>query len=754
MEVTEEVKIDTNLYSRQIGTFGMETMGKLIKMKVLIVGVRGLGVETAKNLILAGPHSVTLYDPHPVAWGDLSSNFNCREEHVGTLTRANASIGKLQELNPYVKVQAIDSLSLEDHAHYNVVVYTEIFENIDKVIEVDEFCRTRGIGFILASTYGPSGFTFLDYGNEFWVSDPDGEETKSFIVVNATQADPCIITVHEDKRHKFQDGDFVQFREVEGMQELNSLSPTEINVIDGFSFKLKVDATGFSPYLRQGLVENVKVPKKMSYHSLRQSLLNPVASSQFGMLETPDLRFFGRSEQLHLAFSGIFQFQKEHGHLPHNSEEDFQEVLSHVRRINTENKASEGISLEEIDEKVVRNATLYSRACISPMAAFFGGVVAQEIVKFTGKYSPLKQWLHYDIFETLPRESVDRTPLNCRYDDQILVYGRETQEKLKKVRTFLVGAGALGCEYIKAFALMGLGCSEEGKVSVTDNDNIEVSNLNRQFLFRKNNVGHSKSQVACQIAYDINNSLHVQDYQTRVGSDTEAVFNDKFWESLDFVVNAVDNIKARLYVDQRCVWYAKPLLESGTLGTKANSQMVIPYKTQCYGDSQDPPEEAIPMCTLRNFPNQIEHCIEWGRDLFSKFFYDTPNDAASYIDKPQVFIFQLKQNTTITGVRSTMEEIKKLVDLKRSANFDKCVEVARLHFESLFNHQIANLLYMFPEDHKDKDGQPFWSGPKRAPHPIVFNPQDPLHVHFVAACANLIAFTLGIPQNRDTNYIA
>ena len=57
----------------------------------------------------------------------------------------------------------------------------------------------------------------------------------------------------------------------------------------------------------------------------------------------------------------------------------------------------------------------------------------------------------------------------------------------------MVGAGALGCEFIKAFALMGVGCSEDGSVAVTDNDNIEVSNLNRQFLFRKTNVGSSKS---------------------------------------------------------------------------------------------------------------------------------------------------------------------------------------------------------------------------------------------------------------------
>jgi len=156
---------------------------------------------------------------------------------------------------------------------------------------------------------------------------------------------------------------------------------------------------------------------------------------------------------------------------------------------------------------------------------------------------------------------------------------------LSKLNLFMVGAGALGCELIKAFALMGIGCSDAGKIHVTDNDNIEVSNLNRQFLFRKGNVGHSKSQTAAEIAKGMNPALNVKDYMTKVGSDTEFVFNDKFWESLNFVVNAVDNIHARLYVDGRCVWYEKPLLESGTLGTKANSQMVVPHVTQCYGDS-------------------------------------------------------------------------------------------------------------------------------------------------------------------------
>ena len=66
---------------------------------------------------------------------------------------------------------------------------------------------------------------------------------------------------------------------------------------------------------------------------------------------------------------------------------------------------------------------------------------------------------------------------------------------------------------------------------------------------------------------------------TRVGLESEGIFNDAFWDKLDLVVNAVDNMNARLFVDSKCVWYEKPLLESGTLGTKANSQMIVPHKT-------------------------------------------------------------------------------------------------------------------------------------------------------------------------------
>jgi ubiquitin-activating enzyme E1 len=63
-------------------------------------------------------------------------------------------------------------------------------------------------------------------------------------------------------------------------------------------------------------------------------------------------------------------------------------------------------------------------------------------------------------------------------------------------------------------------------------------------------------------------------------------------------------------MDQRCVFYEKPLLDSGTLGTLGNTQVIIPHLTESYASSQDPPEKETPSCTLKSFPYIIQHTIE------------------------------------------------------------------------------------------------------------------------------------------------
>ena len=118
----------------------------------------------------------------------------------------------------------------------------------------------------------------------------------------------------------------------------------------------------------------------------------------------------------------------------------------------------------------------------------------------------------------------------------------------------------------------------------------------------------------------MNASIRVKSYEDRVGADTEGTFNDDFFNSIDGVVTALDNVEARLYVDQRCMYYRKPMVDSGTLGTKGNTQVVLPYQSENWGASRDPPEASIPICTLKNFPHKIEHTIQWSRDFFEGTF--------------------------------------------------------------------------------------------------------------------------------------
>jgi len=175
---------------------------------------------------------------------------------------------------------------------------------------------------------------------------------------------------------------------------------------------------------------------------------------------------------------------------------------------------------------------------------------------------------------------------------------------------------------LKNWAMMGVGTGgPDINLAVTDLDSIEKSNLNRQFLFRPPDVGKLKSDTAVKAIQVMNPDLvgKFKVYKDPVGPDTEAVFGHDFFEPLDVVVNALDNVEARTYVDRRCVFFRKPLLESGTLGTKGNTQVVCPFLTESYSSSQDPPEKSFPMCTIKSFPNQIEHTIAVPHPLPSPF---------------------------------------------------------------------------------------------------------------------------------------
>lgn len=206
-----------------------------------------------------------------------------------------------------------------------------------------------------------------------------------------------------------------------------------------------------------------------------------------------------------------------------------------------------------------------------------------------------------------------------RYKSIIKCFGQTVFDDIKRAKIFMVGAGAIGCELLKNFAMLGLGTSSEGRITMTDPDIIELSNLNRQFLFREKHIRKPKSVTAAASAIQMNPDLkgRISAKLDKIHKDTEDIYTEEFYTKQTLVANALDNVKARIFIDAKCVQARVPLLDSGTLGPKGHVQVVIPFKTESYGSRQDPDDNtAIPHCTLKMFPEQTLHCVEWAKDLF------------------------------------------------------------------------------------------------------------------------------------------
>ncbi|XP_039403628.1 ubiquitin-like modifier-activating enzyme 7 isoform X9 [Mauremys reevesii] len=451
-----------------------------------------------------------------------------------------------------------------------------------------------------------------------------------------------------------------------------------------------------------------------------------------------------RGHSLHLAFRALHTFTAEMGRLPRpRVQADAERLLELAQGLTTHQ--------ELLDEGLVRTFAHVSAGDLSPMAALLGGLAAQEVLKAaSGKFLPLAQWLYFDALECLPEQGTTLlteescAPRGSRYDGQIAVFGADFQERLGRQKYFVVGAGAIGCELLKNFAMIGLAAGEGGSVTVTDMDTIERSNLSRQLLFRLRDVGVSgklKSETAAAAVRRMNPTTRVTAQPHHVGPDTETLYGDDFFMALDGVTNALDSMQARAYVDSLCIRYLKPLLDSGTEGTKGHVQVVVPHLTQPFGSPLDLTESAVPLCTLRHFPSTIEHTLQWARDEFDGLFKVPAENVNKFLEDP-AFLEVQRTTQDLEGVRSSLQE--------KPCSWQDCVRWARQRWESLYRHTILNLLHAFPPGHETSPGVPFWAGPKRCPRPLEFDCDNSTHMEYIMAAASLFAQThrLQVPRDR------
>lgn len=230
--------IDESLYSRQLYVLGHEAMKQMSTSNVLIVGLRGLGAEVAKNIALAGVKSVSLYDPHPVEIADLSSQFFLRPEDVGRsgVTRASATAGRLAEINQYVPIRVLDVPTLDAEAlrQFKVVVLTHA--SLQEQLRINDLTHDSGTHFIATDTRGLFGYVFDDFGSNFVCKDQTGEPELSGMVVSVARDGEGLVTTLDETRHGLQDGDYVTFAEVQGMTQLNGCVPRRVTVKGPYTF--------------------------------------------------------------------------------------------------------------------------------------------------------------------------------------------------------------------------------------------------------------------------------------------------------------------------------------------------------------------------------------------------------------------------------------------------------------------------------------------------------------------------------------
>ncbi|KAK5651209.1 hypothetical protein OQA88_12716 [Cercophora sp. LCS_1] len=253
--------------------------------------------------------------------------------------------------------------------------------------------------------------------------------------------------------------------------------------------------------------------------------------------------------------------------------------------------------------------------------------------------------------------------------------GRTLNARVKQARVLMVGAGGIGCELLKNLVLTGF-----GETHVVDLDTIDLSNLNRQFLFRHEHIKKSKALVATEVAQRFNPNVKIVAHH---GNIKDAEFNIDWFAGFTLVFNALDNLDARRHVNKMCLAADVPLIESGTTGFNGQVQVIKKGVTACYDCAPKETPKSFPVCTIRSTPSQPIHCIVWGKSYLLNEIFGVSEDESAF------------DHTADSDNAQEIEELKResaaLRKIRESVGTD---EFAKMLFNKVFNTDIVRLRSM------------------------------------------------------------
>ena len=313
---------------------------------------------------------------------------------------------------------------------------------------------------------------------------------------------------------------------------------------------------------------------------------------------------------------------------------------------------------------------------------------------------------------------------------------------LTSTNILVIGAGGIGCELIKNLALLKVGA-----ITVVDLDTIDISNLNRQFLFRREHVGKPKAQVAAMAAKKLNPMMTIEYMCENVKN-----FDHSFVAKFDLVMSALDNIDARRYLNRICLTANRPLIEAGSTGYIGQSRVILKNKSECYECQKKEAPKIFPVCTIRSAPSTPIHCIQWAKLLYELLF--GPNDDSSVIqdmhirsDSPIAYLKHLFCDDIITQASMTDKWVGKAaprpltvaVELPDEKKVDSMSQIPVSECQSILGVEKYMEMFLWSvrtiiRDRSDLVGQ------------LSFTKDDPVAVDFVAAASNLRMFNYHIPM--------
>ncbi|KAI0006707.1 hypothetical protein F4779DRAFT_620357 [Xylariaceae sp. FL0662B] len=357
--------------------------------------------------------------------------------------------------------------------------------------------------------------------------------------------------------------------------------------------------------------------------------------------------------------------------------------------------------------------------------------------------------------------------------------GPSLNESVKEARVLMVGAGGIGCELLKNLVLTGF-----GEVHIVDLDTIDLSNLNRQFLFRHEHIKKSKALVAKEAAQKFNPNVTIVAHHANI---KDAQFNADWFRCFRLVFNALDNLEARRHVNKMCLAADVPLIESGTTGFNGQVQVIKKGVTACYDCTTKDVPKSFPVCTIRSTPSQPIHCIVWAKSYLLNEIFGTSEDQNTFDHSEDT-----DNAAEIAELKKESEALRKIRESVGTEQFP------RMLFDKVFNTDITRLRSMEdmwqsrkpPEplkyetlmaeasealaakDDIVKDGQRTWSLAEnlavfndsldrlskrilklmaahdgQSPKPtIVFDKDDEDTLDFVAASANIRSHVFGIDR--------